>query len=134
MTHKHEQAELITQFYVAQENSDLTEGRGGMRDIAAFATHRDAYDRAKGRAVQGCGDGDVVKRTYYRCATCPELVKVDERIYVGDGYSRKNLLGKGSYAAFLKDGWRKDYSPLGSDPEFDEFMRLRKKFQGVEDW
>lgn len=131
MAHRHVIGEQITQFFVAQRNSDQTEGRGANIDVGTFENPTDAYSRIKGEAVQGCGDGDVVRRTYYRCSECPELVKVDERIYVGDNYSKNNMLGKGTYKDYMKDGWRNDFSPVRQDPEFDEYIRLKKKFEGA---
>lgn len=128
--HRHITGEKITEFFVTQENSDLTEGRGGMVDVSVFTNHMDAYKKAKGRAVQGCGDGDVVKRTYYRCTECPELIQINEKIYIGDSYTQKNTLGKpGRYQDYMIDGWHKDYSPKATDPEYPEYLRLKKKFE-----
>lgn len=45
--------------YVAQHNSDMTEGRGPMVDIAAFEKKQDALAAAKGMGVMGYGDGEV---------------------------------------------------------------------------
>lgn len=120
--------EPLSSLFVAQRNSDQTEGRGSMIDVAYFDNHTEAYNRIKGEAVQGCGDGDVVLRSWYRCHDCPEIIKTDKTIYVGDNYSKKNLLGKGSYSLFMKDGWHVDYSPIPQDPEYKEYLRLREKF------
>lgn len=129
MTHKHELGELLSEFFVAQRNKDQTEGRGPMVDMGTFLNPTDAHDAAKGQAVMGCGDGDIIKRSYYRCETCPEIVKIDEHVYYGDDYMKKHTLGGlGRYADFMSDGWSKDYSPLSNDPEYNEFLRLKRKF------
>lgn len=126
--HEHDLGELISQFFVAQRNKDQTEGRGGMIDVATYQDHKEAYNRIKGEGVMGCGDGDVVSRAYYRCETCPEIVKVDERIYIGDEYTKKNILGKGGYSDYMPDGWHAEYSEMANDPEYMEYLRLRRKF------
>ncbi len=45
--------------YLAQRNSDLTEGRGRSVNIAAFSSKADATRAARGWGVMGVGDGDV---------------------------------------------------------------------------
>ena len=130
MAHVHIYGEELTHFFVAQHNSDQTEGRGGIVDAGAFEDVQDAYKRIEGQGVMGVGDGDIVLRMYYRCDACPELVKVDEPIYQGASYTQRNLLGRpGRYQDFMQDGWRKDYSPVAADPEFEEYLRLKRKFE-----
>ena len=130
MTHSHERGEKITEFFVARRNSDQTEGRGGMLDMGFFTDHKEAFKAVRGEAVQGCGDGDIVIRTYYRCLTCPALIEVNEHIYHGDDYTKKNILGKpGRFANFMPDGWRADYSDMVQDPEWEEYLRLKAKFE-----
>jgi hypothetical protein len=100
-----------------------------MIDEGVFDNHKDAYNKIKGHAVMGCGDGDVVKRTYYRCEDCPEILRIDEQIFIGDNYTRNNVLGRpGTYQDFMPDGWHKNYSPMTQDPEYQEYLRLKKKF------
>lgn len=128
MKHQHELGEVLSTLFVAQHNSDQTEGKGHMVDNGAFLTVEDAYERTKGAAVMGCGDGNIVKRVYYRCTTCPEIYRVDTTIYNGDNYFKKNIAGSGRYADIMPDGWHKDYSPITNDPEYQEYLRLKKKF------
>ena len=45
--------------HLAQEDADLTEGRGPMVTIAAFANRQDAEKTVEGRGVMGVGDGEV---------------------------------------------------------------------------
>lgn len=45
--------------YVAERNSDLTEGRGHLVPIAYFLKREDAIAAAKGWGVMGIGDGEV---------------------------------------------------------------------------
>ena len=45
--------------YLAQENSDQTEGRGVMITFAAFTYRADAEMAVKGHGVMGFGDGRV---------------------------------------------------------------------------
>lgn len=123
--HKHELGEQLSKFFVSKINSDQTEGRGAMRDYGVFTDHDAAYQKVKGQGVQGCGDGDVYIRSYYRCTGCPEIVQKDERIYLGSEWLRKNALP----SEFAADGWRVDFSPLANDPEYAEYIRLKAKFE-----
>lgn len=52
--------------FAAQENTDLTEGRGLMRTVALFASAEDAGKAIKGRGVMGAGDGKVVPMRVYQ--------------------------------------------------------------------
>lgn len=51
--------------FVAMRNSDLTEGRGPLKPIAAFTRRDDAMEAAKGWGVQGQGDGEVHEMVIY---------------------------------------------------------------------
>lgn len=128
MGHKHEHDASIVDFFVAQHNSDQTEGRGRMIDAGAYLDLNDAIRKVKGQAVMGCGDGDIVHRTYYTCKSCPEVVREDKTIYHGDDYFKKNIAGTGRYADIMPDGWHIDYSEVAQDPEYKEYVRLREKF------
>lgn len=76
----------MLKLYAAQENQDLTEGRGVMRLIAIFAREADAILAAKGRGVMGHGDGEVSVVIVYE--TWEEFAAKDlERI-------RQNALAK----------------------------------------
>lgn len=55
----------MKKIFLAQENADMTEGRGPMRTIAAFRKEDDVYACAKGRGVFGHGDGEVVTLSVY---------------------------------------------------------------------
>jgi|SRR6478736_1292680 len=123
MTHRHIYGELITEFYVSVVNSDLTEGRGHNVDKGIFEKPMDAHKDALRADVQGT-DGDVYYRTYHRCIECPQLIKTDLRIFAGSKWGRDEN--------FLADGWRQDYSPLANDPEYEQYLRLKKKFKGLE--
>jgi len=131
MTHKHEQGELLSEFFVAKINSDQTEGRGHMIDYGVFTDRLSAFDKVKGEAVMGVGDGDIYIRTYHRCryATCPEIVQTDTQIYEGSAWGKKNLCGEGKYSDFMPDGWRADYSPMKQDPQFIEYLRLKEIYE-----
>jgi hypothetical protein len=104
-----------TPIYLAQENYDLTEGKGGWKTLGYFTDPEKAVERVKGRGVMGVGDGQVV------------VVKLDtgnarqETFY---GY-RQNAAGKWGYG--YVDG-RDD--PVLQDPELPEYLRLKKKFEG----
>lgn len=130
MKHEHKLGEAVAQFYVARINHDQTEGRGPMKDRGLFTDHMAAYERVKNQAVMGQGDGDISQRTFYRCEGCPEIIQKDSYIYYGDNYLKRNILGRRGYENFMPDGWRRDYSTMESDPEFEEFLRLKEKFEG----
>lgn len=118
MTHRHEFKGITPVFslFVAQINSDQTEGKGGMKDYKYFFDHVAAYNSIKGEGVMGHGDGDVALRQWKECF-CGEVFVYDEVVYRGTTYGRTTV-----------DGWRPDLSPLLSDPEYKEYMRLHKKF------
>lgn len=122
MTHRHEVGEAATPLvFVSRINSDQTEGRGTMRPIAFSLEQEFAYNRIKGQGVMGVGDGDVGTMQFFHCSVCPELIKVEQTIYRGDKPQR-NL-------EFAPDGWRREYSPMLSDPEYKEYLRLKEKFE-----
>lgn len=123
MAHRHSYGELVTEFYVSVINSDPTEGRGSSIDKGIFENADDAYEDCVRADVQGT-DGDVYYRTFSRCEGCPQLIKTDKKIYSGSKWGRD--------ANFLSDGWRADFSPLAKDPEFKDYLRLKKKFKGLE--
>ena len=135
MVHRHiTTGEIVSQFFVSRVNRDLTEGRGPMVDNGIFTSHMDAYQASKGQGVQGVGDGDVVIRTFRRCEDgCPAILEFNDSIYHGSGWSKKQA-GKLGYEQFAPDGWRVDYSPMTNDPDYKEFLRLRKVLQdkGIE--
>lgn len=130
-THTHYNGALLAEIYVAQQNSDAVQWRGGMVDVEAFENCHDARDRVLNCGPEGIGDGDVIKRTYYWCETCPDIVKVEERIYIGDLESKKSRLGLPPFENFLPNGWRDDYTDIQNDPEYSEYMRLRDKFNTI---
>jgi hypothetical protein len=128
--HNHVHGEELAVYFVGQYNSDQTEGRGHTVETDAYEDVQDALKSVKGYGGMGTGDGDIVKRTYYRCTECPAIVKEDEPIYFGSLYMKKNMLGRyGSYSDFNPDGWRKDYSSMETDPEWSEYLRLKEKFE-----
>lgn len=123
MVHRHTHGELITEFYVSVVNSDLTEGRGSNVDKGVFEKAEDAHRDCLRADVQGT-DGDVVYRTYHRCEECPQLIRTDKVIFSGSRWGRDEN--------FLSDGWRADFSPLANDPDYPEYLRLKRKFKGLE--
>lgn len=99
--------------YVAQQNSDLTEGRGHMKAIGYFLRENRAIRVALGRGVQGNGDGEVVR--YELGLTDP-----DPKVVYG---WRKGWNGKWGY------GWVDNRDAPENDPEYATYQRLRKKFE-----
>lgn len=137
MGHRCTYGEELFKVYVGKVNSDQTEGRGGMRDHSVWATPEAAYAAIKGEGVMGVGDGDVHVRGYWTCDAddtgekCDAILVRDFKIY--DGYAARNkgrpVVGTTDYGT---DGWRPDYSPLMKDPEYKEFLRLRRKFSPLD--
>lgn len=109
--------------YVTQQNSDLTEGKGGMRDVSYWDNEGDAVQDAQGRGVMGVGTGDVVMRSYRTLDDLSGKVEfVQKRVY---GY-RKDPFGKWS------DGFidNREFSDVTQSDEYIEFLRLSKKYGG----
>lgn len=105
-------------FYEAQENSDMTEGRGHMRAFAIFVEEDDAVQAVKGKGVMGFGDGEVVKVTYEPMSD-GTVARRAEKVY---GYHRA-VDGK------WRDGYVDDRDFI-ADPEWVEYVRLKNKFGG----
>lgn len=109
--------------YEAQENSDSTEGRGPMRTIAIFTNLEEAVKAVKGRGVMGVGDGEVLETDVYENA---EDMAENGRLYA----SRKRVYGYRTRPDGKRDYGYLDFRDLNSDPEYVEYMRLKKKFEG----
>lgn len=106
-----EQAKVI---YIARENSDLTEGRGPMRTLGYYTEPEPAIARVQGRGVMGVGHGEV-------STVKLDIGRVEERLFWGN---HANPAGKWVYGyADNRD------DPILSDPEYPEYVRLRKKFE-----
>jgi len=110
--------------YVVMGNSDQTEGRGGYVDREAFTTIEAAHDCIMtGRwGVQGFkGDGEIVERKW-RVIDGIKWQADDVTIW---GY-RTNWQGK------RDRGWLDNRDAPTEDPEFEEYVRLAKKFGKLE--
>lgn len=104
-------------FYEAQRNSDQTEGRGRMITFDRFVELGDALEAVKGQGVMGVGDGEVVQITL---RAEDGRVKMEQvRVY---GY-RKGWDNKWGY------GFTDNRDAPVHDPEYQEFLRLQKKFE-----
>lgn len=108
------------QIYEATQNSDQTEGRGHEATIAYFDNLDEAVKAVKGKGVMGVGDGDVNSLCIYTSVEELNAHGIVSKIKIY-GY-RKDRLGK----------WGCGYidnrdAPL-DDPEYVEYLRLRKKF------
>lgn len=111
-------------FYEAQQNKDLTEGKGPMIAFALFDNELDAVVAVKGKGVMGVGDGEVSKITLNICESIDEYQKVVSEFRVVRkvyGY-RKNWQGQWDY------GFVDNRDAPTSDPEYSEFLRLQAKF------
>lgn len=103
--------------YEAQQNMDMTEGKGPMRTFATFTSEALAVEAVKGKGVMGVGDGEVERITFY-----PQENGTVERQTVKIYGYHKSL-----------DGWRHGYvddRDLAVDPEWADYVRLRNKFGG----
>lgn len=124
MMHRCEKGLALLETYVGRVNSDQTEGRGPYVDHSIWTTSEAAHNAIKGQGVMGVGDGDVYLRTFWACAkSCGKILVTDVQIY--DGYSARGGRRKG----FGPDGWRPDMSPLYNDPEYKQYIELKKKFE-----
>lgn len=122
--------------YLATQNSDLTEGKGGMVGIGLFDNEAAAVDAVKGRGVMGVGDGEVFK------ITDPKKVfhTKDEWVKAGmpkPGISPQYATSKKVYG-YRKDwkgnwgyGWVDNRDAPTNDPEYNEYQRLQRKFGGM---
>lgn len=109
--------------YEAQENSDLTEGRGRMVTFAIFTNLEEAVKAVKGHGVQGVGDGEVVETDVYERA---EDMAENGRLYA----SRRRVYGYRKRPDGKWDYGYADFRDLHNDPEYSEYMRLKQKFEG----
>lgn len=106
-------------FYEAQRNSDQTEGRGGMVTFGRFRDLEPALEAVKGQGVMGVGDGEIVQVTF--SVNSNGIVdEAREKVY---GY-HKDWTGKWGY------GFVDNRDAPVHDPEYQEFLRLQKKFGG----
>jgi len=122
-------------WYEAQENSDQIEGKGSMVTFAVFANIEDAVRAVQSRGVMGVGAGEVTEvevkplasykewedfkasDTHYRRLAAPGISRI--KVY---GY-RKDLTGKWGY------GYVDNRDAPTNDPEFADYLRLKKKFE-----
>lgn len=81
--------------YLVQENADLTEGRGPMVTIGAFADEDDAWKYADthGRAVMGCRP----RSGSWRTERYPDVNVV--ALHVAESYEEQNTLRKDQLCA-----------------------------------
>jgi len=110
----------LSKIYAAKQNTDTTEGKGWMKTFAYFQNPEDAVEAVKGRGVMGAGDGEVYEVTVSK--TLEEWNEhgpyKETKIY---GY-HKSITGR------WRDGWVDDRDLPHTDPEFAEYVRLKKKF------
>jgi hypothetical protein len=123
MAHRHEIGPVLLEVYVALVNSDLTEGRGSVRDKGIWLDPKDAYEDAKGMGVMGMGDGDIALRTFMQCGVkgfvpCGHIIVENRTIY--NGNHKKS-----------ETGWVPDYDPRKNDPEYQQYLALKKKFESA---
>jgi hypothetical protein len=128
MGHRCTHGEEILRVYVGMVNADSTEGKGPMREHSFWTTPDSALKAIKGQGVMGVGDGDITMHTYFKCdaaepgETCDHILIAKVQVY--DGYAARG----GNMKGFCPDGWRPDLSPLNNDPEYKDYLRLKKKF------
>lgn len=97
--------------YLATENSDLTEGRGHTVVKGAYLDPEEAVKAVKGRNVMGVGDGDVYE------------LNIEGGAWKGNIYENR-------YYGYrqINGHWGYGYTNEEQDPEYDEYLRLQKKF------
>lgn len=109
--------------YEVSQNSDMTEGKGQMRPIAYFDDLLFAVEHAKGRGVMGVGDGEVNELIIHNSIDDLNNKGRETKIKIY-GY-RKDLSGNWGYG-FVDN---REYIELQKDPEYSEYVRLKKKFE-----
>lgn len=124
--------------FLVKRNSDLTEGRGGMVTVGVYDDLLEAVEASKGLGVMGVGDGEVyvlitpklhkVEDRFGRPLTTPTEEKVYGRRYDGSGTRAKWEEGYVyAHPAVIATGIRR---PVEEDPEYQDYLRLQKKFEG----
>lgn len=98
--------------YIAQRNSDRTEGRGPMVDIGWYSTEEGAYEAVKGLGVMGVGDGEI---TRVILDNPPSGLR--EKIY---GYHLSRV--------GWRSGWVDERDLHIDDKEFAQYLRLKEKY------
>lgn len=119
---------MAQELYVVKQNSDLTEGRGSMRPIGYFDDIEDAVAFAQGKGVMGSGPGEVYQiKVLAKGEWTPGPLKAGNRkpfeevqVY---GYRKGR---NGNYGYGYVD--LRDQPDPKNDPEYSEYLRLRKKF------
>lgn len=110
----------VLTYYITRQNSDLTEGRGPMRDVSFWDNENDAYLDAKGRGVMGVGDGEVLKVTVCKIEDNPgEFKFLVELVY---GYGK-------AWDGKWRTTWMDHRDAPENDPEYNEYRRLKAKFE-----
>jgi hypothetical protein len=116
-THRHTIGTKVFEYFAMKQNSDLTEGRGGMRTVSRWATAEDAHKAAHKGGVMGIGDGEVWYVTINYCGggdydePCDYICEVESRIYDGQKWIDVR------------------FDPRANDPEFQEYLRLKKIYE-----
>lgn len=118
---------MAQELYVVKQNSDLTEGRS-MRPIGYFDDIEDAVAFAQGKGVMGSGPGEVYQiKVLAKGEWTPGPLKAGNRkpfeevqVY---GYRKGR---NGNYGYGYVD--LRDQPDPKNDPEYSEYLRLRKKF------
>lgn len=125
-------------FYRATQNSDLTGGKGHNVTIACFDNEEAAVEAVRGRGVMGVGDGTVYRVPVFSSYDEVREILTEQEAARGRradfatlreelvwGY-RRDWAGQWGY------GWADNRDAPVNDPEYAEFLRLQKKFGGVQ--
>jgi hypothetical protein len=127
----------MKQIYIAQENTDKTEGRGHMQMFAAFDNIEAAVEAVQDRGVMGVGTGEVSEWDVYSSfQDFLDEVNPTEK-YVGQYpiISSRKVYG---YRKDWKDEWNYGYidnrDAPSKDPDYITYKtlqeKLKKKYQG----
>ena len=107
--------------YECRWNSDQTEGRGVTRTYHTTLDLDEAVKRVKGQGPMGCSDGDIYEVTY---ASSP-----DEFVGSGPVISSVRIYGSRKRPDGKHDDGFLDFRDLTIDPEWNEYVRLARKFK-----
>lgn len=123
--------------YRATQNSDLTEGKGHNVTIACFDNEQASVEAVRGRGVMGVGDGTVYRVPIF--SSYDEVKEILTQREAANGRRadfatlneelvwgyRKGWDGKWGY------GWADNRDAPVNDPDYETFLRLQKKFAGL---
>lgn len=111
--------------YVVYQNTDLMEGKGTMQPRGYFASEAAAHEFVMTRLSTNMGGGrSAAINEQFVATSVEEWLETEPTSRTVWGY-RKGWNGQWS------EGWVDNRDAPTADPEFAEYQRLKKKFEGL---